>query len=128
MANVLEYAQIFQEELDYQMAAKATSGWMELNSELVKYNGGNEVKIPSILMDGLADYRRKDGFPEGSINLAYETHKFIMDRARTFSLDRMDVDETNFVLAAAKVMSAFQSNYVIPEVDAWVNGKIKLWD
>ena len=30
---------------------QATSGWMEVNSNLVKYNGGSEVKIPELSMD-----------------------------------------------------------------------------
>jgi len=46
MANVLEYAKIFMQELDKQVVAQATSGWMEANAGLVKYNGGDEVKIP----------------------------------------------------------------------------------
>jgi hypothetical protein len=55
MANTLEYAKIFQTELDAQMVAGATSGWMELNSNMVKYSGGSEVKIPKVVMDGLGD-------------------------------------------------------------------------
>ncbi len=124
MGNVLEYAEIFQDELDYQMNVKATSGWMELNSELVQYNGGNEVKIASITMDGLANYSRKEGFPSGSINLAFETHKLTMDRARTFSIDAMDVNETNFLASAANILASFQSDCVIPEVDAYRYSKI----
>lgn len=122
--NAIEYAQVFQEELDYHMLAKATTGWMELNSELIKYNGGNEIKIASLALDGLANYNRRTGFPEGDINLSFETHKFTQDRARTFSLDSMDVDETNFVITAANVMSAFQSDYVVPEVDAYRYSRI----
>ncbi len=122
--NILEYAKVFQQELDYQMTSRATSGWMEVNSSLVKYSGGNEIKIASIVMDGLGNYSRKDGFPDGSINLTFETHKFTQDRARTFSIDAMDVDEANFVLAAANVMGTFQSDCVIPEVDAYRYSKI----
>ncbi|MDR2903724.1 MAG: hypothetical protein LBU77_04390 [Clostridiales bacterium] len=119
MENSIEYAQVFQEELDNQMIAKATSGWMELNADLVKYNGGDEIKIATLAMDGLGDYSRTNGFPGGSINLSFNTYAFAMDRARTFSIDRMDVDESNFVLSAANVMSTFQQDYVIPEVDAY---------
>ena len=32
MANTLAYAQIFQQELDKQVVAGATSGWMEANA------------------------------------------------------------------------------------------------
>lgn len=58
MANVFEYAGVFQNELDKAAVEQATSGWMELNDKLVRYDGGSEVKIPSMDMDGLADYDR----------------------------------------------------------------------
>lgn len=119
MPNILEYAKIFQQELDKQVVAQATSGWMEDNAGLVKYNGGNEVKIPVIEMDALGDYDRANGFVEGSVNLTYETKIMTMDRGRTFMLDRMDVDETNFVATAANVMGEFQRTKVVPEIDAY---------
>jgi hypothetical protein len=124
MANTIEYAKVFQTELDAQMVAGATSGWMELNSNLVKYNGGNEVKIPKVIMDGLADYDRSNGFVKGAVNLSYETHTLTMDRGRTFTLDAMDVDETNFVATAGAVLGEFQRSQVIPEVDAYRYSKI----
>jgi len=34
MPNVLEYAKIFMQELDKQVVAQATSGWMEENAGL----------------------------------------------------------------------------------------------
>lgn len=124
MANVLEYAKIFQQQLDEQVVAQATSGWMEANAGLVRYSGGNEVKIPVINMDGLGDYDRTNGFVEGSVNLTYETKTLTQDRGRTFMLDRMDVDETNFVATAANVMGEFQRVHVIPEIDAYRYSKI----
>ncbi|RKD22449.1 hypothetical protein SAMN02745883_00698 [Caminicella sporogenes DSM 14501] len=124
MPNVLEYAKIFQQQLDKQVVALATSGWMEANAGLVKYNGGNEVKIPIIDMDGLGDYDRTNGFVEGSVNLTYQTKTLTQDRGRTFQLDRMDVDETNFVATAANVMGEFQRIHVIPEIDAYRYSKI----
>lgn len=124
MANVLEYAKLFQQQLDEQVVAQATSGWMEANAGLVRYNGGNEVKIPVIDMDGLGDYDRANGFVDGFVNLTYETKTLTQDRGRTFMLDRMDVDETNFVATAANVMGEFQRTKVIPEIDAYRYSKI----
>jgi hypothetical protein len=124
MANILEYAKLFQQQLDEQVVAQATSGWMEANAGLVRYNGGNEVKIPVIDMDGLGDYDRANGFVDGFVNLTYETKTLTQDRGRTFMLDRMDVDETNFVATAANVMGEFQRTKVIPEIDAYRYSKI----
>jgi hypothetical protein len=117
--NVLEYAKIFMQQLDKQVVAQATSGWMEANAGLVKYNGGNECKIPMIDMDALGDYDRTNGFVGGAVNLTYQTKTLTQDRGRTFQLDRMDVDETNFVATAANVMGEFQRTHVIPEIDAY---------
>lgn len=119
MANTIEYAKVFQNELDREAVQKATSGWMELNSDMVKYNGGNEVKIPSIVMDGLADYDRADGFVDGSVDLKWETQTMTMDRGRMFTIDENDVDETNFMLTAATIMGEFQRKHVVPEIDAY---------
>lgn len=117
--NALEFATLTQTELDKQVVAEATSGWMELNSSKVKYNGGNEVKIPKISMDGLGDYDRDNGFTQGSVTLEWQTKTLTQDRARTFQLDSMDVDETAFVATAPSVMSEFQRVHVIPEIDAY---------
>ncbi|EJW14292.1 hypothetical protein M5X00_31865 [Paenibacillus alvei] len=117
--NTLEYAKLFQTELDKQVAQQATSGWMESNAGQVKYNGGDEIKIPEIIVQGLADYDRDNGFNQGAVTYKYQTHKLTQDRGRTFQLDAMDVDETNFGASAANVMAEFQRLHVIPEIDAY---------
>lgn len=122
--NSLEYSKIFQHELDQQIVEQSTTGWMEVNSNLIKYSGGNEVKIPTIIMDGLADYDRDLGFVQGSVSLSYKTYQMTQDRGRTFMLDRMDVDETNFITSSGAVMGEFQRLKVIPEIDSYRYSKI----
>jgi len=117
--NTLAYATLFQQELDKQVVAGATSGWMEGNTGLVIYNGGNTVKIPKLVMDGLGNYDRSLGFTQGAATLSYETKTMGQDRGRTFSLDSMDVNETNFVANASNLMGEFQRTQVIPEIDAY---------
>ena len=122
--NTLEYAKIFMQTLDKQMLVGATSGWMETNAGQVKYTGGNEVKIPMISTSGLGDYDRDEGFKRGAVTLSYQTMTMTQDRGRTFHLDAMDVDETNFIGAAGNVMGEFQRTQVIPEIDAYRYSKI----
>ncbi|MCI8705093.1 MAG: hypothetical protein HFE60_12695 [Anaerotignum sp.] len=122
--NTLEYAKIFSQTLDRQMLAEATSGWMEANAGQVKYSGGNEVKIPMISTSGLGDYDRDEGFKRGAVTLSYQTMIMTQDRGRTFHLDAMDVDETNFVAAAGNVMGEFQRLQVVPEIDAYRYSRI----
>lgn len=117
--NTIETAKIFQTALDQQVLEGATSGWMEDNAGQVKYSGGAEVKIPKISLSGLGNYDRDSGYTQGAVSLSYETKTMTMDRARKFLLDKMDVDETNFVASASTITSEFQRTKVIPEVDAY---------
>jgi hypothetical protein len=47
-----------------------------------------------------------------------------MDRGREFLIDVADNDETGFLVNAGSVMSIFQNEHVIPEVDAYRISKI----
>lgn len=122
--NTLQYSQQFQTVLDAQMLASATSAFMEANAGQVKYDGGDTVYIPEISMQGLAKYDRDEGFNQGSVTLKFNPYKMTQDRGRTFQLDSMDVNETNFVATAGTVMGEFQHTQVIPEIDSYRYSKI----
>lgn len=122
--NTLQYSQQFQTVLDAQMLASATSAFMEANAGQVKYDGGDTVHIPEISMQGLAKYDRDEGFNQGSVTLKFNHCKMTQDRGRTFQLDSMDVNETNFVATAGTVMGEFQRTQVIPEIDSYRYSKI----
>ena len=122
--NTLQYSQQFQTVLDAQMLAGATSAFMEANAGQVKYDGGDTVYIPEISMQGLAKYDRDEGFNQGSVTLKFNPYKMTQDRGRTFQLDSMDVNETNFVATAGTVMGEFQRTQVIPEIDSYRYSKL----
>lgn len=122
--NTLQYSQQFQTVLDAQMLASATSAFMEANAGQVKYDGGDTVHIPEVSMQGLAKYDRDEGFNQGSVTLKFNPYKMTQDRGRTFQLDSMDVNETNFVATAGTVMGEFQRTQVIPEIDSYRYSKI----
>ncbi|MGI5990496.1 MAG: hypothetical protein ACOX78_09610 [Lachnospiraceae bacterium] len=67
--NTLEYAQIFQTQLDLAAERESLTGWMDANAGQVKYNGGREVKIPKISVQGLANYDRDNGYTQGAISM-----------------------------------------------------------
>lgn len=108
-----------QKKLDQAVIIGATSGWMEANAGQVIYNGGDELKIPTMTTAGLADYDRDNGFVQGGITVKYNTYKMTQDRGRTFQIDRMDVDESGFVATSANLIKVFQTEHVIPEIDAY---------
>lgn len=117
--NTLQYASIFQKNLDLLAIQESLTGWMDANAGQVIYNGGSEVKIPKMSVDGLADYDRDAGYTQGGITLSYQTREMTQDRGRKFQLDAMDIDETNFVATASTVMGEFQRTKVVPEIDAY---------
>lgn len=122
--NTLATATLFQNKLDKVAIQEAVTGWMDANAGQVIYNGGAEVKIPKMSVQGLGDYDRDNGYQQGGVTLEYETRKMTQDRGRKFQLDPMDVNENNFVATAAAVMGEFQRMYVVPEIDAYRISKI----
>lgn len=117
MPNNLQYASVFQSELDKAAVEQSTSGWMEPNESLIKYTGGKTVKVPLMDMDGLADY--DNGFTDGDVTLTWQDLVFKMDRGRRFMLDEHEVNDTNFVATASRIMGEFQLTKVVPEIDAY---------
>jgi len=78
----------------------------------------NEIIIPKISMDGLADYSRNGGYVHGDVTLTNETVKFNYDRGRKFTVDAMDNEETAG-LAFGKLAAEFIRTKVVPEMDAF---------
>lgn len=117
--NTLATATLFQNTLDKVAVQEAVTGWMDANAGQVIYNGGKEVKIPKMSVQGMGDYDRDNGYTMGSVTLEYQTREMTQDRGRMFQLDPMDVNENNFVTTASAVMGEFQRMYVIPEIDAY---------
>lgn len=116
-ANDLEKAKLMSTALDKVLMQELVTGWTELNAKQVKYTGGDEVKIPEMAMDALADYDRDTGFAKGAVTLKYRTYQFRYDRGREFVIDAMDVDESAFIPTASNVMGEFARTKVVPEVD-----------
>ena len=106
--NTLATATLFQNTLDKVAIREAVTGWMDANAGQVIYNGGAEVKIPKMSVQGLGDYDRDNGYQQGGVTLEYETRKMTQDRGRKFQLDPIDINENNFVTTAAAVMGEFQ--------------------
>ncbi|EMJ5875671.1 hypothetical protein QCH13_003833 [Clostridioides difficile] len=126
MANILAYGQALQQGLDKQVTQELLTGWMDSNAKQIKYTGGKEVKIGKLSTDGLGDYARgsSDAYVNGDVKFEYETKVMTQDRGRKFTLDSMDVDETNFLVTATNIMGEFQRLKVIPEIDAYRLSKL----
>lgn len=124
MANTIEKVALIQTTLDKAMIQGAVTGFMEGNVSNLIYKGGDEVKIPMIDMDGLANYNRQSGFVDGDVSLAYQTMKMTQDRGRGFTVDPNDIDESGVIDLMSQLAGEFQRTKVVPEVDAYRISKV----
>ena len=124
MANTIEKVALIQTTLDKAMIQGAVTGFMEGNVGNLIYNGGDEVKIPMIDMDGLANYNRQSGFVDGDVSLAYQTMKMTQDRGRGFTVDPNNIDESGVLDLMSQLAGEFQRTKVVPEVDAYRISKV----
>ena len=119
MANAIELFKQYIALLDEIYKLEARTNILDGANELVRQGANaNELIIPKISMDGLADYSRKSGYVNGSVDFNFETVKCNFDRGRMFTVDAMDNIET-MGMVFGKLSSEFVRTKVIPELDAF---------
>ena len=124
MANNIELVEKMLPLIDEVYRIEAKSSVLDVPNVLTQDTGdAKTIKVAKITTSGLGDYDRETGFPEGDIDLEWETHTFGNERGRRFTLDRMDNVES-FGLIAATMTNRFTRDHVIPEVDAYRFAKI----
>ncbi len=118
MANSISLFKKYIDMLDEVYKVSAKSSVLDIDGSLVRAGANaNEVVIPKISMDGLADYSRSSGYVNGNVTFTNETVQFNYDRGRAFTVDAMDNEETAG-LAFGKLSSEFIRTKVVPEMDA----------
>ena len=118
MANSIALFKMYIDLLDEVYKASAKTSVLDIDGALVQAGANaNEIIIPKISMDGLADYSRNGGYVNGDVTLTNETVKFNYDRGRKFTVDAMDNEESAGV-AFGKLSSEFIRTKVVPEMDA----------
>lgn len=119
MANSIALFKKYIDLLDEVYKQSAKTAVLDSDAAMVRAGAGaNEIAIPKMTMDGLADYSRNSGYVKGDVSLTYETVQFNYDRGRKFSVDAMDDEETAGV-AFGKLSSEFIRTKVVPEMDAF---------
>lgn len=93
------------------------------------FDGAKTVKIFKVSTVEMQDYDRSGANTQpggsrygtvGGIGNDIETHTLGKDRSFTFTVDKMDVDETAQTLAAAGALARQLREVTIPEIDAYV--------
>ena len=119
MANAITKFKTYIALLDEVYKQASLTSDLDSDQSLVKAGANaNEIIIPKISMDGLADYSRNSGYVKGDVTLTNETVQFNYDRGRKFSVDNMDNEETAG-LAFGKLSSEFIRTKTVPEQDAF---------
>lgn len=119
MANTIGLAKKYVALLDEVYQQAALTNVLESDAELARAGANtNEIVIPKLSMDGLADYNRNSGYVNGDVELTWETVKFNYERGRMFTVDDMDDEETQNV-AFGKLAGEFIRTKVVPELDAF---------
>lgn len=119
MANTITKFKKYIDKLDDVYKQASLTADLEGDSTLVQAGANaNEIIIPKITMDGLADYSRNTGYVTGDVSLTNETVAFNYDRGRKFGVDAMDNEETTGV-AFGTLASEFMRVKVVPEQDAF---------
>lgn len=119
MANNIAKFKKYIDLLDEVYKVNAKTSVLDGDTTLVRAGANaDEIIIPKMSLDGLADYSRNSGYVNGDVTLTNETVKFNYDRGRAFTVDAMDNEETAGV-AFGKLSSEFIRTKVVPEVDAF---------
>ena len=119
MANNIAKFKKYIDELDEVYKETSKSAILDSDPSLARQGANaNEIVIPKISLDGLADYSRNSGYVNGDVTLTNETVTFNYDRGRKFQVDVMDNEETAGV-AFGKLSSEFIRTKTVPEMDAF---------
>lgn len=119
MANLMELATSYVPVLDEIYKEASKTAILDGNAELVQAGANaNELIIPMMTMDGLAEYSRNSGYVSGDVSVTNQTKMCNFDRGRKFTVDAMDNAETAGI-AFGQLAGEFIRTKVVPELDAF---------
>ncbi len=135
--NTIKLANAYAKLLDETYMQTSKTAILESDSALVREGANaNEIVIPILSMDGLANYDRNSGYVSGDVSLKWGTVEYNYERGRMFEVDAMDDEETQNI-AFGRLAGEFVRTKVVPELDAFrfaslaevagssVNGKLE---
>lgn len=114
--NSINYAAVFNRILDEKFYILPRTMWMENTNPGLIWDGGREIKIPKLGMNGLGTMNGYKA-PDGDLTLGWETKRLQWYRGRNFAIGRYDIDETNMALTVSNALNVFLKEHVLPEVD-----------
>ena len=121
---VLEYATIFSNDLRELYGQELTCDDLYHSNSDIQIVNGKDIKIPKLSVSGYKDHTRGGSFNSGTYSNGYETKTLDHDRDIEFTVDPLDVDETNLVVTVSNIQNRFEKTQAIPELDSYTYSKI----
>lgn len=119
MANAITLFKQYVSMLDEVYKLSSLTSDLDGASDLARQGANaNELVIPKLSMQGLADYSRNGGYIDGDVTLTNESVRCNFDRGRMFTVDTLDNAETAG-LAFGRLAGEFIRTKVVPELDAF---------
>lgn len=119
MANAIALFKNYVPLLDEVYKDAALTSVLDGAAELAREGANaNELIVPMLDMNGLADYSRNSGYVNGDVTLTHETVRCNFDRGRRFQVDNLDNAETAGI-AFGRLSGEFIRTKVAPEIDAF---------
>lgn len=120
MANLIELAKSYVPMLDEVYKLASCTSDLDGAPELARQGANaNELIIPMLEMDGLADYDRNGGYVAGDVKMENRDRAVqFRPQGRMFTVDTMDNAETAG-LAFGRLAAEFIRTKVVPELDAF---------
>jgi hypothetical protein len=119
MANTINLIEKYVPLLDEVYKTNALTANLDAPADLIRETAdAKTILLADMVLQGLGDYDRANGFVNGDATLTWNSHTFSMDRGRSFQIDSMDNQETADV-AYGRLAGEFIRSYVVPEVDAY---------
>lgn len=119
MANAIALAKLYEPLLQEAYNRELITSVIE-GGQLVapmKSALANEVYVPKMSLEGLGEYSKTNGYPQGDISVEWVPFQLQYDRGKKFALDVVD-DMESMKVAGANAMGQFVRMGVVPEVDA----------
>lgn len=103
-----------------------------ITNQNFNWSGAHAVKVYKISTSAMTDYNRDGAASDNwsrygavaSLDATTEEMTLTQDRSFTFAIDKMDAEETLLQLSAASALARQIREVVIPEIDAYIYGKI----
>jgi len=118
MANAITLVSKFLALIDMVYKLESKTAVLDALTQTPEFLNANEVKVMKLSTVGLGNYSRTTGYPAGDITAAWETMQLAAERGRSFTLDRMDNDES-LGLVLGNLIREWMRVHVAPELDAY---------